>query len=89
MECWGRYTANIAITTASAGYGGYRSGSLNIPTLPVTFTNTPTVTATAGTTGGFWVNNVTPSTTGGTFYLSSGASLAAASRTIMFHFLGK
>lgn len=88
MECWGRYTASIAITTASASYGGYRSAQLNIPTLPVTYTNTPTVTATTGAAAGYWVNNVTPSTTGGQFYLSCGASLAAGNKTVNFYFIG-
>lgn len=89
-ECWGAYTASIAVTTSSPGYGGYRSGSLNIPAFPVTFTSAPTVTATVGSAGGVWVNNVhTITTTGGSFYLSAGASSAATNRTIYFHVMGK
>ena len=90
MECWCAYTNSIAVSTASAGYGGYRSGQLSIPTFPVTFTNAPVVIATVGSAGGVWVNNVnTVTTTGGSFYLSSGASSAATNRTIYFYVSGK
>ena len=90
MECWCAYTNSIAVSTASASYGGYRSGQLSIPTFPVTFTNAPVVIATVGSSGGVWVNNVnTVTTTGGSFYLSSGASSAAANRTIYFYVSGK
>lgn len=87
-ECWGTYSDDIAITTSAAAYGGYRSSSISIPTLPITFTSTPTVTATANSTTGYWVNNVVPTTTGGSFYLSAGASLSTATRNITFHFIG-
>lgn len=87
-ECWGTYTASIAITTSSAAYGGYRSGALNLPTYPFTFTSAPSVTATANS-GGYWVNNIGPSTTGGSFYLSCGASSSATNRSIAFHVFGK
>lgn len=88
MECWGTYTASIAITTSAAAYGGYRSGAINLPAFPQAFTSAPSITATANSAQGFWVNNVVPTTTGGTFYLSAGASLAAASRSIAFHVIG-
>ena len=88
MECWGTYTDSIAITTSAAAYGGYRSGAINIPAFPLTFASAPSVTATANSATGFWVNNVVPTTTGGTFYLSAGASLAAANRSIAFHVIG-
>lgn len=88
-EVWGRYSASIAINTSSAGYGGYRSGNLSLPTFPITFTSAPTGTATAQSTGGYWVNNLTPTTNGGSFYLSCGQSQAASNRTIAFHFIGK
>ena len=89
-ECFGTQTGSIAVTTASAGYGGYRSGQLSIPTFPITFTATPTVTATVGSgSQGAWVNNVQPSTTGGFYYLSSGASLSATNRSIQFQVMGR
>lgn len=88
-ECWGTYTASIAIQTAAAAYGGYRSGQLSIPTFPFTFTAAPCITATSANGGGHWVNNVGSTTTGGTFYLSIGQSSAAANRSIAFHVMGK
>lgn len=87
-ECWGTYTASIAITTSAPAYGGYRSGALNIPAFPFEFVSAPTVTATANSATGYWVNNVVPTTSGGTFYLSAGASLSASSRSIAFHVIG-
>ena len=88
-ECWATYSASIAVSTQSSSYGGYRSAQLGIPTFPITFTNAPTVIATVGSTGGVWVNNVNEvTTTGGKFYLSSGASSAATSRTIYFYVIG-
>lgn len=89
-ECFGTQTASIAVTTASAGYGGYRSGKLSIPAFPITFAATPTVTATVGSgSQGAWVSNVQPTTTGGGYYLSSGASLSAANRSIQFQVMGR
>jgi len=88
LELWGTYTASIAITNSSASYGGYRSGQLNIPSFPFTFDSAPSITATVNSAGGAWVNNVVPTTTGGTFYLSAGASMASASRSIAFHVIG-
>lgn len=89
-ECWGKYTASMAVNTASAGYGGYRSGLLTTPTFPITFISSPSVTATANAAQGFWVNNVgVQNTTNAQFYLSSGASLAAASRAVAFDVKGK
>lgn len=89
-ECFGTQTASIAVTTSSAGYGGYRSGKLSIPTFPITFATTPTVTATVGSgSQGCWVNNVQPTTTGGHYYLSSGASSAATNRNIQFQVMGR
>lgn len=89
-ECFGTYNGSIAVTTSSAGYGGYRSGQLSIPAFPITFAATPTVTATVGSgSQGAWVNNVQPSTTGGSYYLSSGASSAATNRDIQFQVMGR
>ena len=88
-ECWGTYRASIAVTTSSAVYGGYRSGAVSIPTFPFTFVSAPTITATANSAGGCWFNNITPSTTGGSFYMSAGASMAAANRAIGFCVMGK
>ena len=88
-ECWMKKTASYAISTSSSSYGGYRSGALNIDAFPFTFTNVPTVTATMESGAGAWLNQVIPTTTGGTFYLSAGASLAAADRTINFHVIGE
>ena len=89
VECWGEYTASIAVNTSSTSYGGYRSGQLNIPAFPVTYNNAPVIFASIGSgSQGAWVNNVTPSTTGGTFYLSCGSSLSATDRTIYFYAKG-
>ena len=89
MECWRTYSASIAVNTQSSSYGGYRSGTLNIPTFPVTFTAVPSVTATVNSSGGIWLNNVIPTTTGGTFFLSCGSSNDAATRSIAFYVIGK
>ena len=88
-ECWGTYTANIAINTSSAVYGGYRSGAINLPAFPITFTSAPSVSATANSATGYWFNNIAPTTTGGQFYLSAGASMTSASRRISFHAIGE
>ena len=88
-ECWGRASGSWAITTASASYGGYRSGALTIAAFPFTFASVPSITATTASAGGCWVNNITATTTGGTFYFSAGSSMAAASRTVSFHVIGK
>lgn len=89
-ECFGTQTASIAVTTASTSYGGYRSGAISIPTFPITFAATPTVTATVGSgSQGCWVNNVQPTTTGGSYYLSSGASSSATNRNIQFQVMGR
>lgn len=88
-ECWGTYTNSIAITTSSAAYGGYRSGQIAAPNFPFTFASAPTITATSANGGGHWVNNIASSTTNVKFYLSAGASSAAANRSIAFHVMGK
>ena len=89
-ECWCRYSGSMAINTAAASYGGYRSAELSILNFPFTFASVPTVIATAGSSQGFWVNNIaTTTTTGGKFYLSCGSSLAAATRIVNFHVYGR
>ena len=90
-ECWRDYTASMAINTSAAAYGGYRSGQLSIPTFPSgLFNAAPLVFAQMGTgSQGAWVNNVqAQSATGGYFYLSAGASIAAGNRTVHFHAIG-
>lgn len=90
MECWGTYTASIAITTSSANYGGYRSGLITATAFPVAFTATPVITAVAQGAGGYWVNNVADSnTTNAKFYLSCGTSHAASDKSISIHACGK
>lgn len=88
-ECWGTYTASIAITTAAAAYGGYRSAQITAPDFPFAFASAPTITATSANGGGHWVNNITSSIINVKFYLSIGASSAAANRSISFHVNGK
>ena len=88
-ECWGTYTASIAIQTASAAYGGYRSGQITAPNFPITFASAPTITAVSANGGGHWVNNIASSTTNVKYYLSIGASSAAANRSVAFHVMGK
>lgn len=88
-QCWGIYSASIAVNTASAGYGGYRSAQISV-SFPITFTATPTVTAIAGSgSQGAWVNNSQPNTTTEYFYLSSAQSQSAATRGIHIHAFGK
>lgn len=91
FECSRIYTGSWAVNTSSGSYGGYRSAMLSIPTYPITFVAVPTVTATVtgGTSQGAWVNHVEPSTTGGGFFLSCGASLTATDRNIAFNVVGK
>lgn len=90
-ECWGIYTASIAITTSAAGYGGYRSAQITAPNFPFTFTATPAVTMTGGAGfNGCWVNNMQG--TNGTraqFYLSCGQSNAATNRSLHIQAMGK
>lgn len=89
-ECWGTYTASIAVATASGSYSSYRSGSIGVPAWPAgLFCATPTVTATSLSSGGVWVNHAEATPTSLFFYLSCGASLSAASRSIGFHAFGR
>lgn len=89
-ECWGTYTASIAINTSATSYGGYRSAQISTPTFPFEFTAVPNITATVSATGGYWVNNVAQSTTTLVkFYLSMGSSAAANDRSITFHVVGR
>ena len=89
-ECWCLYIGSIAVTTASAGYGGYRSDQVDID-FPFTFTQTPSITATiASGSAGAWVNNVGgSSSTKVGFYLSSSQSNAAANRAVSIHVIGR
>lgn len=89
-ECWGTYTASIAVTNSSASYGGYRSGLITATAFPFTFASTPSITATIGRGAtGAWVSNVADSnTTNVKFYLAAGASLSAASRVVHIHAIG-
>ena len=88
-ECWGVFVIAVAVTTASAGYGGYRSTSTSVPAFPFTFTGTPTLTAQIGSgSSGCWINNITPTPTGGSFFLSCGGSNASANRAFSFHAIG-
>lgn len=90
FECWRVYNASIAVNTASAGYGGYRSAQLSIPTFPITFISAPSISAVIGSgSQGAWVNNCQSSTTGGYFYLSSAQSQSASTRDIHFQVMGK
>lgn len=90
-ECWGTYSASIAITSSSASYGGYRSAQITTTAFPTgTFSAAPTVTATSMSSGGNWVTNVEGSTaTAIKFFLSCGTSSAASTRNIAFHAMGK
>lgn len=87
-ECWGTLSTSIAITTQSPAYGGYRSGSVSTSNFPFTFSSTPNATATANTTMGYWVNNISPATTKLQFYLSAGTSMTAANRPVAFYVTG-
>ena len=89
-ECWGTYSASIAITSSSASYGGYRSAQITATAFPNgTFSAAPTVTATSMSSGGNWVTNTNGSTsTNAKFYLSCGTSSAASTRDIAIHAAG-
>lgn len=89
-ECWCLYVGSIAVTTASAGYGGYRSNQIDID-FPFTFTQTPSITATiASGSSGAWINNVAGSGSSKVgFYLSSSQSNAAANRAVSIHVIGR
>ena len=89
-ECWCLYVDTIAVTTSSAGYGGYRSAQIDVP-FPFTFLSTPSITATiASGSAGAWVNNVAGSSSSKVgFYLSSAQSNASASRAVGIHAIGK
>ena len=91
MECWGIYTASMAVNTSSAQYGGYRSGIITAPDYPYAFTAVPVVSAMmVNNAQGAWVNNAQNSTaTAFKFYLSTGQSLAAANRGISIHAIGR
>lgn len=90
-ECWGAYTASIAVSTAATAYGGYRSGNISGPDYPsALFVAAPCVTATVSTSQGIWINNLAGSTaTKPMFYLSCGVSLSASDRTVDFHASGR
>lgn len=90
-ECWGTYTASIAVGIASASYGGYRSDQITATAWPTgMFVAAPLVTATVQSGGGTWVNNMGGSdTTSAKFFLSCGASMAAANRSIAIHAIGR
>lgn len=89
-ECWGNLTSSMAITTSSAGYGGYRSTqfTLNLPS--GLFAAVPTTTATMASSQGIWVNNVADTSASSVkFLLSSGVSQSAANRTVCFRCSGR
>lgn len=89
-ECWGTYTASIAVDIASASYGGYRSAQVSAAWPTATFVAAPTVTATSESSAGVWVSNTTGSdATAAKFFLSCGASMAAASRSVAIHACGR
>lgn len=89
-ECWGRHTISVAVNTASAGYGGYRSGNVSIPSYPFTFAEAPAISATINeNSNGAWINNITPTKYGAGFLLSCGGSQSAADRTFSIYAIGK
>lgn len=90
FECFGFLLGNWSVNTSAGAYSSYRSTAISIPAFPITFTENPVVvgTLTSGSNGA-WVNNIQPSTTGGTLYLSSGTSQAAATRYIALMIKGR
>ena len=91
MECWGIYTASIAVDAASPGYGGYRSAEITAPAYPFAFTAQPVVSAIiCSYSQGAWINNAQNSNAANfKFYLSCGGSLSATSRGISIHAIGR
>lgn len=89
-ECWGTYSASIAVNTSAAGYGGYRSSQITASFPSGLFSERPVVTGTASSSQGFWVNNIADTSASGVkFFLSCGSSLSSATRTVDFHALGR
>ena len=75
-ECWGRYSASTAISTA---WGSIYYGSVNLPNYPFSFTALPSRHATLDTAGGLaWIvpnsSNTTVSNPGGMFVFSAGSN---------------
>ena len=91
MECWGTYTASIAVNASSGAYSSYRSGLITAPAYPFAFTAKPVATAIVSSgSSGAWVNNAQDATAANfKFYLSAGGSLAAASRGVSIHAIGR
>ena len=81
-ECWGVYTASIAVNISSPAYGGYRSNgnSVNLPS--GLFKANPVVNGTFNTSQGVWLTAMWATTTTVSFYLSCGSSMAAANRPV-------
>ena len=90
LECWGTYTASIAVDISSPAYGGYRSDNITVTNYPIQFKNTPQVLLMGGAgCNGCWVNNASG---GGVaackFYLSSAVSMATSNKSIHVHAIG-
>lgn len=82
-ECWGTYSASIAVNTTSPAYGGYRSAQQNVTMPSGLFNAQPHVTGTFATSQGVWLTAMwTTSRTNIAFFLSCGASMSAASRPV-------
>lgn len=89
-ECWGNYTASMAVNVSSAAYGGYRSNEISVNLPSGLFTAWPNTNITFASSGGIWVNNMQPtSATKVGFFLSCGSSQSAASRTVSIQCIGK
>lgn len=89
-ECWGNYTASMAVNVSSAAYGGYRSNEISVNLPSGLFEAWPNTNITFASSNGIWVNNMQPtSATKVGFFLSCGSSQSAASRTVSIQCIGR
>lgn len=89
-ECWGNYTASMAVNVSGAAYGGYRSNEISVNLPSGLFAAWPTTNVTFASSQGIWVNNIAPTNANKVgFYLSCGMSAAAANRTVSIQCIGR
>lgn len=89
MECWGTYSATIAVTTSAGAYGGYRSSLITADAFPYTFDSVPTVIGLSMTPSGVYISNAYDSTTtNACFYLACGSSTSSKTMSVSLYAVG-